>query len=98
MKASRILAALALALTLAPIAAPAATTDASDLRMPATLGAPPRPDDLNPGERKRIERQTRAEWSRRTDAYRTWFSRKYGHDPSARQIHAWYERAYGVLP
>ena len=98
MKAFRILAALSLALTLAPAVVSAATADGADLRLPASLGTPPQADNLNPEEHKRIDRQVHAEWQRRTDAYVSWFTRKFGHSPDARQIHEWYRQSYGVVP
>ncbi len=38
------------------------------------------------------------ESARRQDSYKSYFSKKYGYEPTTDQIRNWYERAYGVEP
>ena len=46
----------------------------------------------------RIRRQELQEQTRRVQAYREWYSRKYRREPTDQQIVDWYVSAYGVKP
>jgi hypothetical protein len=47
---------------------------------------------------KKKSNPEREESTQRQNAYKTWFHKKYGYNPTSEQVHEWYVRSYGVDP
>lgn len=97
MKHKVLASALAAAITFGGLA-PALADGAASTRNIIVGGAAAALLITNYNHKKRQRQAELREQSRRQDAFRSWFYRKYGYYPTDQQFRDWYYRTYGVNP
>jgi hypothetical protein len=89
--------ALAVALSLGSVAAPALADGLTSTRNIITvLGAAAAVGVTNYNHKKHIKNNEQQEEQRRQSEYRDWYYNKYGYYPSRHRVNDWYYRHYGV--
>ena len=78
--------------------APALADGAASTRNIIIGGAAAAIGITNYNHKKRIKQQEMQEQSRRQQAYREWYYKKYGTYPTDQQFRDWYVKTYGVQP
>src|SRR5579872_5464930 len=79
-------------------AAPALADGAASTRNIILGGAAAAIGITNYNHKKRIKQQEMQEQSRRQQAYKEWYYKKYGDYPTDQQFRDWYVKTYGVQP
>ena len=78
--------------------APALADGAASTRNIIIGGAAAAIGITNYNHKKRIKQQEMQEQTRRQQAYREWYYKKYGEYPTDQQFRDWYVKTYGVQP
>ena len=78
--------------------APALADGAASTRNIIIAGAAAAVGLFNWNHKHHVKQQEMQEQSRRQEAYREWYYKKYGHYPSDQEFREWYAKTYGVTP